>query len=279
MNRIVSVPRCLHGGAAVLAAMLATSCSHKAAPPGEKESKASGPCVQYFAHGIVYNDPAKSTQMEPQYLLIFNPSKRPTDVKFTLYFEDQDPVSFSYPVAAGRVWGTEMISNKSIPQFKPFGGRIESSERVVVQLTSGIFNSASAARGTTSLVFSSFLCSETLSTSHCYADGIVAEDDNVFECEKIYLLNPNPEKANVTFDAIFDEKAARENFRRKYIVRPERILVIETKSLFKPSMVNFGSLYASDIPILAQVQRILYDKKSPGRIAANYRMTLRQGMP
>ena len=37
-----------------------------------------------------------------------------------------------------------MISNRAIPHFKPFGAKIESAERVVVQLTSGIFNSASA---------------------------------------------------------------------------------------------------------------------------------------
>jgi len=278
MNRRSLISRCLQGGLAVLGVMLAVSCSREAAPPGKKESKFSGPCVQYFAHGIVYHDPAKSTQMEPQYLLIFNPSARDTEVKFTLYFEDQDPVSFSYPVAAERVWGTEMISNKTIPQFKRFGGRIESAERVIVQLTSGIFNSASAEKRATCLIFSSFICSETLSTTNCYADGIVAEDENVFESENIHLLNPNKEKAHVTLKAIFDENAAGKNFTRQYEIQPERLLVIETKSLVKPSMVNFGSIYTSDVPILAQVHRILYDKKDQGRIAANYRLMLKQSL-
>jgi hypothetical protein len=278
MNRKSFLTRCMQTGLAVLGGNMLARHSSAMAFHDKINTDPSIPCVQYFAHGIVYNDPVKSSQQEPQYLLMFNPSSRDTDVKFTLYFEDESPISFSYPVHSERVWGTEMISNKQIPQFKPFGGKIESSERTIVQLTSGIFNSESAPKGTSSLVFSSFICSETLSRIHCYADGIVAEDENVFECEKIYLLNPNKETANVTFNAIFDEKAARNNFTAQYTVQPERLCIIETRSLFKPSMVNFGSIYTSDIPILAQVQRILYDKKIEGRIAANFRMILKQSL-
>lgn len=278
MNRKNFLSRCMQVGLAVVGGNLVATRSYAMGFLNKKMPAPAGPCVQYFAHGIVYNDPAKSAQMEPQYLLLFNISKRDTDVKFTLYFEDEGPISFNYPVPAERVWGTEMISNKQIPQFKPFGGKIESNERTIVQLTSGIFNSASAPQGANSLVFSSFICSETLSTINCYADGIVAEDDNVFETEKIYLLNPNKETANVTLTTFFDENATQTNFKKQYVVQPERLLIIETDSLVKPSMVNFGSIYTSDIPILAQVQRILYDKKEKGKIAANYRMMLKQSL-
>jgi hypothetical protein len=210
-------------------------------------------------------------------MLMFNLGKQETEVKWTLYFEDQDPITLTFSVDGEKTWGTELISRKLIPQFKPFGGKIESSEPVVVQMTTGIFNCTNAPKNSNPMVFTSFICPDSLATKHAYADGVYVETDDHIETERIYILNPNKKAAKVTFSSYFAKYTkTQQNFTKEYQVNPERILIIPTESIVKNELTNFGALLTSDVPVLIQVERVLYEKKNKGRIAASYRLMTKQ---
>jgi hypothetical protein len=142
-------------------------------------------------------------------------------------------------------------------QNKRFGAKIESSEPMGVQITTGYYGVEDKADWYTRGMHS-VICSDRLSRVNYYADALVIDRDGVRlkEPEWAFLLNPNETAAEVTLYAYYgDGKQVTYDFH----VAPERVLPVFMDELVRKNRL-FGAKYVSTVPIAIQQTRLIEEE-------------------
>jgi len=188
---------------------------------------------------------------------MFNPSRRQVQLKFTFYYEHAEPTTMFYQVPAEMGTNLHLLSCKEVVQNERFGARIESSEPMVIQITTGYYGVEDRADWYTRAMHS-VICSDRLSKINYYADALVIDraGQRLKEPEWAFILNPNKAAAQVTLYAYYgDQTKATYDFH----VPPERVLPIFMDELVVKNKI-FGAKYISTIPIAIQQTRLIVEE-------------------
>lgn len=211
--------------------------------------------LHYFADGYLLEAPGPNRQSA--WACMFNPTRRDANCKFTFYYEHAEPTTMRYQVAAERGVNLHLLDCQEIRQDERFGARIESSEPMVVQITTGYYGIEDRADWYTRAMHS-VICSDRLATINYYADALVIdrEGQRLREPEWAFILNPHQAVAEVTLRAFYsDGIQATYGFR----VPPERVLPIFMDELVAKNKL-FGARYVSSLPVAIQQTRLIMEE-------------------
>ena len=211
--------------------------------------------IHYFADGYLLEAPGPNRQST--WVCMFNPSRRTAELKFTYYYEDNEPTSMAVQVPAETGTNLHLLSCKEVLREKRFGAKIVSSEPTVIQITTGYYGVEDRQDWYTRAMHS-VICSDRLSTINYYADALVIDrpDQRLKEPEWAFILNPNPVPADVTLHAYYgDGTKALYNFH----LQPERLLPVFMDKLVEKNKI-FGAKYISSIPVVIQQTRLIEEE-------------------
>ncbi len=211
--------------------------------------------IHYFADGYLLE--AEGANRQSTWVCMFNPTRREAKLKFTFYYEDVEPTTTSYRVSAETSTNLHLLGCKEVIQNKRFGARIECSEPMVIQITTGYYGVEDRADWYTRAMHS-VICGDRLSKINYYADALVIDraGQRLKEPEWAFILNPNKAAAEVTLYAHYgDGTKATYNFQ----VAPERVLPIFMDELVVKNKI-FGAKYVSTIPIAIQQTRLIVEE-------------------
>jgi len=211
--------------------------------------------IHYFGDGYLLE--AAGPNRQSTWVCLFNPTKRDARLKFTFYYPDAEPTTMPYQVPAETGTNVHLLSCKEVLQNKRFGAKIETSEPMVIQITTGYYGVDDRVDWYTRAMHS-VICGDRLSTINYYADALVIdrEGQRLKEPEWAFLLNPNKAVADVTLYAYYgDGTKATYNFQ----VAPERLLPVFMDELVAKNKI-FGAKYISNIPIAIQQTRLIVEE-------------------
>jgi hypothetical protein len=209
----------------------------------------------YFADGYLLE--AEGPNRQSTWVCIFNPTKREARLKFTFYYEDAEPTTMEYQLSPEAATNVHLLGCKEVIPDKRFGARIESSEPMVLQITTGYYGVEDKedwyTRGMHSVI-----CSDRLSKINYYADGLVIDQEGqrLKEPEWAFVLNPNRVAAEVTLHAYYSDGT---KVTYDFHVAPERVLPIFMDELVVKNKL-FGAKYVSSVPIAVQQTRLIEEE-------------------
>jgi hypothetical protein len=188
---------------------------------------------------------------------MFNPTRRDAGLKFTFYYENDEPTTLDYAMPAETGRNLHLADCAEVLRNKRFGAKIETSEPMVIQITTGYYGVEDKpdwyTRGMHSVI-----CSNQLATINYYADGLVLDNPGVRlkEPEWAFILNPNQAAADVTLYAHYaDEQKVTYSFH----VPAERLLPIFMDELVRKNKL-FGAKYISSVPVAIQQTRLIEEE-------------------
>jgi len=212
--------------------------------------------IHYFADGYLLEDPA-SPNRQSTWVCMFNPTKRAAQLKYTIYYKDVEPTSFTCQAKAESGVNLHLLSRKEILQNKRFGAKIECSEPMVIQITTGYYGAEDRHDWYTRAMHS-VICGDRLSCINYYADALVIDSpgNRLKEPEWAFLLNPNKVPAEVTLHAYYGDgvKATYD-----FYIPPERLLPVFMDQLVRKNKI-FGAKYTSSVPIAIQQTRLIEEE-------------------
>jgi hypothetical protein len=140
---------------------------------------------------------------------------------------------------------------------KRFGAQIESSEPMVIQITTGYYGVEDKHDWYTRAMHS-VICGEQLATVNYYADALVIDQPNqrLKEPEWAFLLNPNPVAAEVVLHAYYNNG---KHVTYPFTVEAERLLPVFMDELVVKNRL-FGAKYISSVPIAIQQTRLIEEE-------------------
>ena len=211
--------------------------------------------LHYFVDGYLLEAPGPNRQST--WVCMFNPSTRDAKLRFTFYYEDAAPTTMSHQVPAGRGQSLHLYACKEVHRDKRFGAKIETSEPMVIQITTGYYGVEDRADWYTRAMHS-VICGDRLSTINYYADGLVIDrtGQRLKEPEWAFLLNPNKTAADVTLYAYYNDG---NKTTYSFFVPPERILPVFMDELVIKNKL-FGAKYVSNVPIAIQQTRLIEEE-------------------
>ena len=199
------------------------------------------------------------------HLLVFNPGDRDAQLKVTLYFENDEPQTFSLKARAK----TSSESNYATWPVKPkpnsiFALKVESSEPVICQATTGWTNTDNvyAPDATTKSpkgireTAQSYMAINQLGQEWYIADGIIINlPDKLWikESEWAILLNPGSQNAQITLLMYHGKKTVRKTM----TIPPNRVKRVLMDDLVEANQ-RYGARIQSDYPIAVQWLRRVY---------------------
>lgn len=227
--------------------------------------------IHYFADGYLLE--AEGPVCQSAWACMFNPSPRDARLRFTFYYEDVEPTTLLYHVPAERGVNLHLLDCKEVHQDKRFGAKIESSEPMVIQITTGYYGVEDRVDWYTRGMHS-VICGDRLSTVNYYADGLVIDRPGVRlkEPEWAFLLNPNKAAADVTLYACYSDGTKVEY---PFRVEAERVLPVFMDKLVVKNKL-FGAKYISSVPIAVQQTRLI-EEEDRRTIRATYSVMARPG--
>jgi hypothetical protein len=211
--------------------------------------------IHYFADGYLLE--AKGPNRQSTWVCMFNPSKREARLKFTFYYVDADPTTMERQIPAETGANMHLLDCEQVLKDKRFGAKIETSEPMVLQITTGYYGVGDRedwyTRGMHSVI-----CSDRLARINYYADALVIDRKGMRlkEPEWAFILNPNKTVANVTLYAYYaDGTKANYDFQ----VAPERVLPLFMDELVIKNQL-FGAKYISSVPVAIQQTRLIEEE-------------------
>jgi hypothetical protein len=189
------------------------------------------------------------------HLLVFNPGEHDAELSLTLFFEEQEPRTFSAPAPAG----VSRESNYTSWPVEPntcFALRVESSAPVVCQSTVGWNNSgndyAPSARthspnGVRECA-KSYMAITQLAQEWYLADGLVIDTPHAYvrESEWAIVLNPGDAPATVTLTFFYEPRQ-----QHTINVPPRRLRRVRMDDIARHN-THYGMRISSDCPVAAQ---------------------------
>jgi hypothetical protein len=127
--------------------------------------------IHYFADGYLLE--AAGPNRQSTWVCMFNPTKRDAKLKFTFYYADAEPTTMPYQVPAETGTSVHLLSCKEVLRDKRFGAKIETSEPMVLQITTGYYGVEDRHDWYTRAMHS-VICGDRLSTINYYADALVS---------------------------------------------------------------------------------------------------------
>jgi hypothetical protein len=211
--------------------------------------------IHYFADGYLLE--AEGPNRQSTWVCMYNPSKREATLKFTFYYEDVDPTKMvrTMPPESGR--NMHLLGQEEVLPDKRFGAKIETSEPMVIQITTGYYGVEDRADWYTRGMHS-VICGDRLARINYYADALVIdrEGQRLREPEWAFILNPNRSAAEVTLYAYYgDGSCATYDFH----VAPERVLPIFMDELVVKNKL-YGAKYVSSVPVAIQETRLILEE-------------------
>lgn len=208
------------------------------------------------------------------HLLVFNPGDRNADLQVTLYFETEQPKTFSLKAPAK----TSTESNYATWPIKPppntvFAIKVESSEPVICQSTLGWTNTDNNydPKATTKSpkgireTAKSYMAINQLSKDWYVPDGIVINNPDklwIKESEWATILNPGSQDTEVNLIIYYGKK----NIQKKVTLPAKRVQRIFMDNLVKHNQ-NYGARIMSDRPTAVQWLRTVKWHDSPELMA------------
>lgn len=211
--------------------------------------------LHYFADGYLLEAPGPNRQTT--YACMFNPAPRDATLKFTLYYERSEPTTLLHEVKARTGINLHLLSSPEVRRDERFGGKIESSEPMVIQMTTGYYGVEDRHDWYTHAMHS-VICGDRLATINYYADGLVIDRAGLRlkEPEWAFLLNPNPAPAEVQFTAFYNDGNP---LTYNFVVPAERVLPVFMDTLIVKNQL-FGARYISSLPIAIQQTRLIEEE-------------------
>jgi hypothetical protein len=211
--------------------------------------------IHYFADGYLLE--AEGPNRQSTWVCMYNPSKRKATLKFTFYYEDVEPTTMvrTMPPESGR--NMHLLGHEEVLCDKRFGAKIETSEPMVIQITTGYYGVEDRADWYTRGMHS-VICGDRLARVNYYADALVIDQEGqrLREPEWAFILNPNRSAADVTLYAYYgDGSCATYDFR----VASERVLPIFMDELVVKNKL-FGAKYVSSVPVAIQETRLILEE-------------------
>ena len=217
----------------------------------EQDQTAERGKVHYFCDGYLLSDPNSHNQ-QASWVCMFNPTQRTAKLKFTFYYEDSDPTFFDYEIPPEINQTIPLRTCKQIIPNRRFGAKVESSEPIILQVTTAYYGKDDKEDSYTRAMHS-VICNDTLSRINYYADGLVIDrkGTRLKEPEWAFLLNPNNETAKVLFQAYYAD-----GIKKTYAlnIEPRRLFPLNMDNLVVKNK-SFGAKYISNIPIAIQQTR------------------------
>lgn len=211
--------------------------------------------LHYFADGYLLE--TEGPVRQSTWVCIFNPSKRCAKLKFTFYYEKDDPTTMNYEMAPKRGGNLHLLGREEVRKNQRFGAKIESSEPTIVQITTGYYGAEDRVDWYTRGMHS-VLCSDRTSCINYYADALVIdrEGQRLKEPEWAFILNPNPTPAEVMLYAYYSDGTRKTH---PFHVEPERVLPVFMDELIMKNKL-FGAKYISDVPVAIQQTRLIEEE-------------------
>jgi hypothetical protein len=188
---------------------------------------------------------------------MFNLSERPSQMQFTFYYERSEPTAMRYEMAPNSARNMHLLGCEAVRRNERFGAKIETSEPMVLQITTGYYGVEDMddwyTRGMHSVI-----CSDRLSTTNYYADGLVLDNEGVRlkEPEWAFILNPNQVAADVILHAYYGNG---KHLQYGFQVAPERVLPVFMDDLVIKNSL-FGARYVSSLPVAVQQTRLIEEE-------------------
>ena len=211
--------------------------------------------IHYFADGYLLE--AEGANRQSTWVCMFNPSQRDAELRFTFYYEDADPTMMRRQVAAARGVNLHLLGCEEVLRDRRFGAKIESSEPMVVQITTGYYSVADRSDWYTRGMHS-VICSDRLSTVNYYADALVIDQpmQRLKEPEWAFILNPSQAPAAVTLHAFYGDGV---QHTYPFRVAPKRVLPVFMDELVDRNRL-FGAKYVSTVPVAIQQTRLIVEE-------------------
>lgn len=212
--------------------------------------------IHYFADGYLLEDEANPNR-QSTWVCMFNPTRRDADVKFTFYYESSEPTVMTKQARALTGSNLHLLSCREVRQNERFGAKIECSEPMVFQITTGYYGVEDKVDWYTRAMHS-VICSDQLSTVNYYADALVidVEGQRLKEPEWAFLLNPHPVAVEVVLHAYYNDGLKKEY---PFKVPAERVLPVFMDELVIKNKI-FGARYVSSLPIAIQQTRLIVEE-------------------
>jgi len=209
--------------------------------------------VHYFADGHSLSDPG-SDNRQATWVCILNTGAREALLRFTFYFEDLAPVRMSHQVPPKTTRSIKLYNREEIPHNKRFGGKIESSVPVVIQVTTGYYGNEDKEDWYTRAMHS-VVCNDTIANVNYYADGVIVRKRGLRlrESEWVYMLNPNLAPARVQYTA-YTTDGKRVSF--PLTIQPQRVFALALDDLLEKNKL-FGAEVRSSVPLAVQQTRVV----------------------
>ncbi len=208
------------------------------------------------------------------HLLVFNPGERDANLKVTVYFEDDEPQSFSLKAPAFTSSESNYLTwPLKIKENKVFALKVESSEPVICQSTIGWTNTGndySPDARTQSLkgireTAKSYMAIAQLSQEWYVADGIVINSPNnlwIKESEWAIILNPHEQPVQLSLWLYYGNQTVQETI----TVPSRRVARIFMDNLVQHNR-HYGVRIIGDRPVAAQWLRTVNWYDSPELMA------------
>jgi hypothetical protein len=210
----------------------------------------------YFADGYLLED-EKAPNRQSAWVCMFNPTLRDAEMKFTFYYEKSEPTTMVRKARALTGANMHLLSCPEVRQNERFGCKIECTEPMVIQITTGYYGVADKADWYTHAMHS-VICGDQLSRVNYYADALVIDvpGQRLKEPEWAFLLNPHPEPVEVMLSAHYSDGSQKEY---PFTVPAERVLPVFMDDLVIKNKV-FGARYISSLPIAIQQTRLIVEE-------------------
>ena len=211
--------------------------------------------IHYFGDGYLLDDDGPNRQST--WVCMYNPAPRTARLKFTFYYEEAAPTTMAYTVPAEHGQSLHLASCQEVHRNKRFGAKIESSEPMVIQITTGYYGVEDKHDWYTRAMHS-VICGEQLANVNYYADALVIDQPNqrLKEPEWAFLVNPNPVAADVRLHAYYSD-GTRATY--DFNVGAERLLAVFMDELVVKNRL-FGAKYISSVPIAIQQTRLIEEE-------------------
>lgn len=211
--------------------------------------------VHYFGDGYLLEKEDEVRQST--WVCLFNPSPEAAEVCFTFLYEDCPSTEMKLTVSAKTGINRHLLSCKEVLQNHRFGAKIETSQNMVIQITTGYYGLDDKVDWYTRAMHS-VICGTKLSKTLYYADALVIDrpGQRLKEPEWAFLVNPNKDAAEVRLYAYYGDGTKKVY---PFHVEPERVLPIFMDKLVIKNQI-FGAKYISSIPIAIQQTRLIEEE-------------------
>ena len=211
--------------------------------------------VHYFADGYLLE--AEGPNRQSTWVCMFNLSTRESKMKFTFYYEDAEPTTMEHRMLPERGANLHLLGCPEVLRDKRFGAKIETSEPMIIQITTGYYGVGDRDDWYTRAMHS-VICNDRLSAVNYYADGLVIDRPGVRlkEPEWAFILNPGTMPADVTLSAYYNDG---EQISYDFHVAPQRVLPVFMDELVIKNKL-FGARYISNVPVAIQQTRLIEEE-------------------